>query len=83
MKNFVDAITEFKESYEELFVDIVDEKSEWKIIRIALRSASECQLLVEINADQEHDSLRMCVLERVQFGYSSTSSIMNSLSDCF
>ena len=83
MKLFNDAITEFKDSYEELVVDVVDSESEWKILRIALRSAPECQLLVEINADQEHDSLRMCVLERVQFGYSSTSSIMNSLSDCF
>uniref|UniRef100_A0A6C0CHH4 Uncharacterized protein n=1 Tax=viral metagenome TaxID=1070528 RepID=A0A6C0CHH4_9ZZZZ len=83
MKLFNHAITEFKDSYEELVVDVVDDKSEWKILRIALRSVPECYLLVEINADQEQDSLRMCVLERVQFGYSSTSSIMNSLSDCF
>ena len=51
--------------------------------KITLRSSPECGLLVEINSDQEHESLRMCVLERVQFGYTSTSSIMNSLSDCF
>jgi len=83
MKDFYNAINEFKESYDELIVDIMDDKTEWKVIKITLRSSPECGLLVEINSDQEHESLRMCVLERVQFGYTSTSSIMNSLSDCF
>jgi hypothetical protein len=83
MKDFINAITEFKETFDELVVDIIDDKSEWKVIKIILHSSPDCYLLVEINSDQEQDSLRMCVLERVQFGYSSTSSIMNSLADCF
>ena len=34
MKDFYNAINEFKESYDELIVDIMDDKTEWKVIKL-------------------------------------------------